>query len=231
MKITFQCTYIGKPSGYEEKSFDKDKKLCKDFIEDVGRIFITRHIAPTQSVILFLDSQNRLSLSITSVGRSLSVERENSSPWKYVNDSRIISLYLAEEESCDRDTIYSVFIEFCTNYLESANKLLDLLEVTPDNLSCQYNIPYDAFYKTFVTDIKKHNCPKINLPSKSIVLLYSPFYQFDGKKKQNLCEKFKDVGIFLEKRRIINIPENYLGVMKNTLINYILTMINLLFNK
>lgn len=231
MKITFQCTYRGKPTGYEEKSFGENKELYNDFIEDIGRTFISRHLTPTQSLILYLDSNSRLSLLISSIGGLVSTLEDTNSPWNYPTDSRIISFCMVEEKAEDRDTIYSIFIDFCLNYKENANKLLELLELNPDDLDHQYNINYDEFFKIFVTGIQRLNCPELKLPNNSIVLLYCPFYKYDKKRKQYAIDELKSAGIFLEKRRIINIPETYSDVMKNTLFNYIITMINLLLKK
>ena len=231
MKITFQCTYRGKPTGYEEKSFGENKELYNDFIEDIGRTFISRHLTPTQSLILYLDSNSRLSLLISSMGATVPTWDDTASPWKFPTDSRIASLCMVEEKEDDRNTIYSIFIDFCLNYKNNADKLLDMIELNPDDLDHQYNINYDEFYKTFVTGIQQLNCPELKLPPKSIVLLYCPFYSYDKKKKQYAVDELNSAGIFIEKRRIINIPETYSGVMKNTLFNYIITMINLLFKK
>lgn len=231
MKITFQCTYRGKPTGYESKTYDENKSLVNGDFEDITLTFANHHIAPTQSLILYLNSKNKLCLFISAIGSLVANSDGYKSPWKYAMDDKIIAFSLVEENPNDRDTIYSLYIDFCHNYIKNSNILLDLIKPNKEDMSNQYSISYDEFYKYFVTDIPCKKCPSIKLPPNSIALIYSPFFSFDNKKKKNLCGKFKAKNIYLEKRRIINSPENYQLAIKNSLLNYTLTTIKTLFKK
>ena len=231
MKITFQCTYRGKPTGYESKTYDENNSLVAGNFEDTTYTFANYHIAPKHSLILYLNSKNKLCLFISSIGSLVINSDGYTSPWKYPMDDRIIAFSLVEENQSDRDTIYSLYVDFCNNYIKNSNILLDLIEINKEDMSNQYNISYDEFYKYFVSNIPYKKCPSVKLPPNSIVLIYSPFFSFDSKKKKSLCNKFKEKKIYLEKRRIMNSPENYKDAIKNSLLNHTLTTLKTLFKK
>lgn len=214
MKISFKCSYQGKPNGFEDMSFNSNKEFIKESIMGSEGAILNKSYGKSQSIYLILTSEKKLSCIFVGIGRR--VPNMIESPWGRDNDITIINMVVTEEEIEERGAILSLFVNSCKNYYEVSRNLLGLIEKTPyPEDGREYLFNYDSV-KSWIDNATSYDMPEINALENSVILYFSPTAVLTSDEKKALITKFKENNFNAEKNIILDDPDDYAKVLKNT---------------